>query len=167
MTANVPILSRLDLIPDIAADSLEKLHTLLHDCCLCELRFTCTAPVPGLGPLNPKYMIIGEAPGREEDRAGVPFIGWAGKKLNQLLEVGSINPNDCYITNVCRCRPPSNRKPKIKEIRVCVRWLLKEIRLVKPEKIITLGSTPLSLFTPHGIKVVHGTRLEFDLPETA
>lgn len=166
MTANNPILDRLDLIPAVDVDNLPDLYEKLHDCGLCELRFTCTAPVPGVGVIGAKYMIIGEAPGREEDKAGMPFIGWAGRKLDHLLGLAGITVNECYITNVCRCRPPSARKPRIKEIRACSRWLVAEIRLVKPTTIITLGATPLALFTPHGIKTLHGTLFEYELEET-
>lgn len=115
----------------------------------------------GLGEVGAKYMIIGEAPGRDEDCLGVPFVGLAGKRLDKLLGAAGISLNDCYITNVCRCRPPSNRTPKKVEVRACSSYLLEEIRLVQPQQIITLGSTPLSLFCPYGIRQMHGTMFDW------
>ena len=93
-------------------------------------------------------MIIGEAPGAQEDKAGIPFIGAAGKRLNQLLELAGIDLSQCYITNVCKCLPPKvsgkRRAPRKAERLSCYGYLKKEIEIVRPEYIITLGATPLS-----------------------
>jgi len=145
--------------------SLEALAKQILACSACELRMGATAPVVGCGEIGAKFMLIGEAPGREEDKAGIPFIGDAGKRLDQLLELAGIDKNDCYFTNVCRCRPPQNRDPRKKEIQVCQKWLEQEIRLVKPETIITLGRVPLSLFCPYGIKQMHGCVLSAEIPD--
>jgi len=146
-------------------DSLEQLESDILKCQRCELRFNATQPVPGLGDIGAKYFLLGEAPGREEDEQGVPFVGMAGRKLNQLLSLAQIDPNDCYFSNVCRCRPPANRDPKKKEIKACVDFLWREIRLVKPQYVISLGSTPLKLFCPDGVRTMHGTLFEWELED--
>jgi len=126
---------------------------------------TATRPVPGHGIAGVKYFLIGEAPGRDEDAAGIPFVGSAGRRLDKLLELAGIDINDCYLSNVCRCRPPQNRTPRKKEIRECVDFLWREIKLVKPEYVITLGSTPLSLFSEHGVTQMHGTMFEWEMED--
>ena len=122
-------------------------------------------PVPGLLNLNSKYFLIGEAPGKHEDEAGIPFVGPSGRRLDKLLELANIDINDCYLSNVCRCRPPTNRDPRKKEIASCVEFLWREIRLVKPQYVITLGSVPLSLFCPYGVRQMHGTMFEWELED--
>ena len=147
-------------------DSLEQITKELAHCRRCELRVTATKPVPGIGEIGAKYFIIGEAPGKDEDEAGVPFIGAAGRRLDKLIELAGIDPSECYFSNVCRCRPPANRTPRKKEIGACVEFLWWEIRLVKPQYVITLGATPLVLFTKSGgIGQLHGTRLEVEIPD--
>ena len=146
-------------------DSLDQITKDILSCQQCELRQTATCPVPGNGNIGAKYFLIGEAPGREEDESGVPFVGSAGRRLDKLLELANIDINDCYLSNVCRCRPPSNRTPRKKEIKACVDFLWREIKLVQPQVIITLGSTPLSLFCPYGVTQVHGTMMDIDLDE--
>lgn len=140
-------------------NNLETLAKEIKECQKCELRFECTQPVPGLGEVGAKYFIIGEAPGREEDRDGMPFVGMAGKRLNKLIGLGGISLNECYLTNVVKCRPPKNRQPKRAEVRSCLPWLRLELELIKPEYVITLGATPLKLFTDDGIRQLHGTML--------
>ena len=146
-------------------DNLDRVVQEILSCQRCELRMNATQPVPGLGKIGVRYFLIGEAPGEEEDKAGVPFVGRAGKRLDKLLELAGISNNDCYFSNVCRCRPPENRDPRKKEIKACVPFLWREIRLVKPEYVITLGSTPLRLFCEDGVRSMHGTMFEFDLVE--
>ena len=84
-------------------NELDELAKTIKACTRCPLRENSTAPVPGFGNPNAKYVLIGEAPGANEDRLGIPFIGLAGKRLNQLLELAKIDINECYLTNVCRC----------------------------------------------------------------
>ncbi len=146
-------------------DSLDQITSDILKCQRCELRMNATAPVPGFGEIGAKYFLIGESPGREEDEAGVPFIGAAGRRLDKLLALAGIENNLCYLSNVCRCRPPSNRDPRKKEIKECVDFLWREIRLVKPEYVITLGSVPLHLFTENGVTQMHGTMFEWELDE--
>lgn len=145
-------------------DALKELQEQIRQCAKCELRAGATHPVPGIGGVHPKFMLIGEAPGREEDLSGVPFVGAAGKKLNKLLKIAGISTNDCYLTNVCRCRPPDNRPPRKKEVKSCVPFLMQEIQLVQPQTIITLGSTPLQVFSPFGVKQMHGTMFKWVPP---
>ena len=143
-------------------DNLSQITSDVRTCQKCELRMTATAPVPGLGGITSKYLLIGEAPGAQEDEAGVPFVGAAGRKLDKLLELAGIDSNDCYFTNVCRCRPPKNRDPRKKEIRFCSEYLWRELELVQPEYVITLGSVPLKLFSESGVTQMHGTMFIYD-----
>lgn len=145
--------------------NLNELTDQILACTQCPLRQTATAPVPGVGEIGAKYLLIGEAPGGEEDKAGCPFVGLSGKRLDKLLALAGIDKNDCYFTNVVKCRPPRNKDPKKGELKLCSKWLLKEIELVKPQYIITLGRIPLSLFCPYGIKVMHGTMFEYEFKE--
>ncbi len=144
---------------------LEELNAEILACTKCPLRAGATQPVCGFGEIGAKYFLIGEAPGRNEDAAGMPFVGMAGKRLNQLLEIAGIKQEDCYLTNVCRCRPERNRNPRKSEIKACSPFLWREIRIVKPQTIITLGSTPLSLFSTQGVSSMHGTRFEWELTD--
>lgn len=114
-------------------------------CKRCHLRKTCTQPVPGYGPLDAKAMIVGEAPGANEDLECQPFIGPAGSQLNEMLKAAGLNRADFYITNVvkCMCRDGErNRVPTEAEMAFCKQWLWKEIQLVKPTVIFTLGKIP-------------------------
>ncbi len=144
-------------------DSLNQLRKDILSCQRCELRETATQPVPGIGNIGAKYFICGEAPGRQEDEEGCPFVGMSGRRLDKLIGLAGIDINDCYLSNVCRCRPPDNRTPRKKEVTACKDYLMREIALVKPETIITLGSTPLGLFCPHGVTHVHGTVTEAEV----
>lgn len=146
-------------------DSLEQLTKDILSCQKCELRQNATAPVPGLGNIGSKYLLLGEAPGFNEDEQGIPFVGQAGRRLDKLLALANIDINDCYLSNTIRCRPYQNRDPRKKEIRSCVEFLWREIRLVKPEIIITLGSLPLSLFCNYGVTQMHGSVFEAEVPD--
>lgn len=146
-------------------NNLDQLAQDILSCQRCELRQNATHPVPGFGSIGAKYFLLGEAPGANEDEQGIPFVGQAGRRLDKLLNLAGININDCYLSNVCRCRPPRNRDPRKKEIKACVEFLWREIRLVKPQYLITLGSTPLGLFCPYGIRQTHGTQMEVEIPD--
>lgn len=124
--------------------TLEELKDQIVGCILCDLSRSRTHAVPGDGNTTDKVMMIGEAPGKNEDKNGVPFIGSAGKILDKALQEGGLNRNDVYITNVVKCRPPNNRVPTDKEIHVCTSTYLKnEIRLISPKIICILGATAL------------------------
>lgn len=147
-------------------NSLEDIAQRIAACSKCALREGATQPVPGIGDIGAKYFLLGEGPGQEEDKRGIPFIGAAGKKLNELMALGGISPNDCYFSNTVRCRPPKNRDPKKKELKCCAEYLFAEIRLVKPQYLIALGRVPLSLFTDEGVSKLHGTMFEYELEDT-
>lgn len=136
---------------------LQDLNRRIALCTKCPLRENASQPVCGIGEVNAKYLLIGEAPGREEDKYSAPFIGSAGKRLNKLLELAGIDQNECYLTNTVRCRPPGNRDPRKAELKACTPYLWEEIQLIAPEYVITLGRTPLTLFTTYGIRQLHGT----------
>jgi len=131
------LLNHLDLTLDTLKEHVIK-------CILCDLSKNRTHSVPGFGNIKDKIMFIGEAPGKNEDQNGVPFIGSAGKILDIALLEGGLNRNDVYITNVVKCRPPNNRVPTDKEIQICTsNYLKNEITLVSPKIICILGATAL------------------------
>lgn len=118
---------------------LEKLANKIKKCKKCRLWKTRKNAVPGEGPADAKIMLIGQAPGRLEDETGRPFIGKAGKKLNQLLKYAKISREKCFITSPVKCFPPNNRKPKPEELKACIPYLLEQIRIIKPKIIVLLG----------------------------
>lgn len=125
----------------MAAKELEALDSRIRNCVECPLCKSRTLAVPGEGKWNAKFMIIGEAPGRNEDLTGRPFVGNAGKFLDEVLEGTGFERADFFITNICKCRPPSNRTPKAGEIETCTSlYLSPQIRLINPDLIILLGS---------------------------
>ena len=122
-------------------DSVEKMKDLVINCRNCILCETRTNAVSGKGNPNSDVIFIGEAPGRSEDKAGEPFVGAAGKKLNIALENAGISRDDVYITNVVKCRPPKNRVPTQKEQERCSEYLKAEIAIIKPKVICIMGNT--------------------------
>ena len=134
------------------------------ECTKCSLSEKRTQPVFGTGSINADLMFIGEAPGAEEDRTRIPFIGRSGKLLDVLLlEELNMDRSMCYISNIVKCRPPENRDPKQEEIDSCRPYLKKQLELIKPKVIITLGnfSTRLLLETKTGITKVRGRIYEY------
>lgn len=121
------------------ADEWKKLIEEIANCRKCELHKYRKNPVPGEGNTQLGVMLIGEAPGKNEDEQGRPFVGAAGQFLNELLKEARLRREDVYITNVVKCRPPNNRDPSDEEIEACLPFLRKQIRLVKPKVIIALG----------------------------
>lgn len=117
----------------------EDLVAEIRSCTLCRLHETRKNPVPGEGPIPSRVMLVGEAPGRREDEAGRPFVGQAGKLLDRLLGLAGLSREQVYITNVVKCRPPGNRDPKQDEIDACSPYLVRQVGLVEPEIIVTLG----------------------------
>jgi DNA polymerase len=124
----------------------------------CPLKDVRTKLVFGAGNANADIMFVGEAPGANEDKQGLPFVGRAGMLLNQLLEEIGIQRSDVFITNVICCRPPGNRDPLPEEIDACKPYLYKKIELIEPKVICTLGNFATKLLTgnPTGITKVHG-----------
>ena len=140
-----------------AAERREQLIELYHqvrDCRRCPLGATRTNPVFGMGNADADLMFVGEAPGAEEDRQGLPFVGRAGKLLDQLLEeIGMERRRDAFVANVLKSRPPGNRDPQPDEIEACRPYLERQIQLIEPRVICTLGNfaTKLLSGSPVGI----------------
>ena len=127
-----------------AEDSLEKIATEVRGCPLCKLSRTRKNAVPGEGQLAAKIMFIGEAPGKTEDEKGRPFIGTAGKLLDNMLKRAGIERSQVFITNVVKCRPPTNRVPEEDEVIACRPYLDRQIALIRPKVICILGRTAYS-----------------------
>jgi DNA polymerase len=125
-------------------DSLEKIATEVRGCPLCKLSRTRKNAVPGEGQLSAKVMFVGEAPGRNEDEKGRPFVGAAGKILDELLQKAGIERSQVFITNVVKCRPPGNRVPEEDEVAACRPYLERQIELIRPKVICILGRTAYS-----------------------
>ena len=127
--------------------SLKKLNSECVECTSCNLSETRKNVVVGKGNESAQVVIIGEGPGEQEDNTGLPFVGRAGKMLDTALSSVDIDPlEDCYITNIVKCRPPNNRKPSAIESEACMPWLNEQINLLKPKIIILAGSTAVQSF---------------------
>ncbi len=120
--------------------TLQELHDSIKDCQRCRLASGRTQVVFGTGNPHAKIMFVGEAPGFYEDKQGIPFVGAAGKLLDELLEGAGLSRNDVYIANVIKCRPPDNRDPMADEVETCKPFLLQQIELIKPKVVCTLGN---------------------------
>ncbi|RIB35596.1 MAG: uracil-DNA glycosylase [Candidatus Nanoclepta minutus] len=121
-------------------EEIEKINREINQCKRCPLYQSKINYVPGEGDPSSEIMFIGEAPGREEDKQGRPFVGNAGKYLTETIEkILEIKREDIFITNVLKCRPPNNRDPKEEEIEACSIWLIRQIETIKPRIIVTLG----------------------------
>ena len=123
------------------SQELEIIKQNVIKCTKCDLCKTRTNAVPGKGNFQSDVIFVGEAPGRNEDIHGEPFIGVAGKKLSIALDEAGISRDDVYITNIVKCRPPNNRVPKTSERETCQEYLKQEISIIKPEIICILGNT--------------------------
>jgi uracil-DNA glycosylase len=132
---------------------------VIRSCKNCGLHATRTQAVPGVGPSPADIMIVGEAPGFNEDRQGEPFVGAAGKLLDTLLARIGLSRADVYITNVLKCRPPMNRDPMPNEAEACSPYLARQLELVRPKVVLILGRHALERLMPgHGsISRVHGS----------
>jgi DNA polymerase len=128
----------------VSNDSLEKIASEVIGCPLCKLSRSRRNAVPGDGQLSSKIMFVGEAPGKNEDEQGKPFVGAAGMILNQALEKAGIKRAEVFITNVVKCRPPGNRVPEDDERSICRQYLDRQISLIAPKIICILGSTAYS-----------------------
>lgn len=142
--------------PRIPLEDLQAQVATCRRCPLCDGR---TQTVFGVGNPEARVLIVGEAPGKNEDLQGEPFVGAAGKYLNELLAIAGLSREDVYIANVLKCRPPSNRDPRPEEIQACTPFLREQTRTINPEYIVTLGnfSTKFILKTDVGITRLHGT----------
>jgi len=138
-------------------DSLEQIAAEVRACPLCALSKSRTKAVSGEGPVNAKIMFIGEGPGFHEDRTGRPFVGAAGKFLDELLELAGLKRDEVFITNIVKCRPPANRDPRPEEIDACKPYLDRQIALIRPKVIVTLGRYSMARYLPGArISAIHG-----------
>ncbi len=124
-------------------ESWDELEQSIKDCCKCKLCDNRTNIVFGVGNKDARVMFIGEGPGADEDAKGVPFVGKAGKLMNEAFRALGINRDEVYIANVVKCRPPMNRNPEQMEIDSCMDYLRNQVMLVKPEIVVLLGSVAL------------------------
>ncbi len=126
------------------AEQHEELKQLCLKCSACTLAEQRKQVVFAEGNINADLMLIGEAPGADEDEQGIPFIGRAGKLLTQMLEAVDIKRGeDTYITNICKCRPPANRNPEKEEVNSCHHWLKEQIAIIKPKIIVLVGAVAM------------------------
>ena len=133
------------------SEALEKLAEIASTCTACKLSKERKNVVFGGGRSDAPLMIIGEAPGADEDAQGEPFVGSAGKRLRELLHIARISLDDVYLTNVLLCRPPKNRFPDGAEPEICRRnYLIKQIKLIQPKAVVLAGKQPLKYVLLHG-----------------
>jgi DNA polymerase len=136
---------------------LETLAATVAECTQCLLHQGRTKAVPGEGPEDADIMFIGEAPGFHEDQQGRPFVGAAGKFLDELLDTIGLRRDSVYITNVIKCRPPGNRDPLPEEIEACKPYIDRQIELIQPTLVVTLGRFSMARAFPKArISRIHG-----------
>ncbi|MCL0058049.1 uracil-DNA glycosylase [Dehalococcoidales bacterium] len=138
--------------------ALKELYQEIALCQECEIAKYRTKVVPGEGAEDADILFIGEAPGWHEDQQGRPFVGQAGKYLDELLASINLKREQVYIANVIKCRPQGNRDPLPVEINNCRKWLERQIELIRPKMIVTLGRYSMAMFFPgKSISKIHGT----------
>jgi uracil-DNA glycosylase len=139
-------------------DALARYAAEIADCTRCRLAQGRTQVVFGVGNADADLMFVGEAPGFHEDKQGFPFVGQAGQLLDRLLGGIGLGRGDVYIANVIKCRPPGNRDPQPDEIEACEGHLFRQLEIVEPKLVATLGNFATKLLSgkPHGITRVHG-----------
>lgn len=143
--------------PQTAEQKLAEIADEVMGCTLCELSRTRTHAVPGEGNPHARVMLIGEGPGWHEDQQGKPFVGNSGKFLTELIARAGLQREDVFITNVVKCRPPSNRDPLPDEIHACSRYLERQIAAIDPDVIVTLGRFSMAKYFPgERISRIHG-----------
>jgi len=136
---------------------LTELYEQIRNCTKCPLHQSRTNAVPGEGPEDAEIMFIGEAPGFHEDRQGRPFVGAAGHFLDELLEMIGLTREDVYICNVLKCRPPRNRDPLMSEIEACKPYLDRQLEIIQPKIVVTLGRFSMARWFPNArISRIHG-----------
>jgi uracil-DNA glycosylase family 4 len=142
---------------------LETLHDQIRSCTNCKLAGGRSNAVPGEGPDQADILFIGEAPGFHEDKQGRPFVGAAGQFLEELLASIDMSREDVFITNVVKCRPPANRDPEPDEIDACRGYLDRQIELLQPRMVVTLGRFSMARYFPNAkISQIHGQAKKMD-----
>lgn len=144
------------------AERLEALAAQIRSCVQCPLYTTRTKAVPGEGAPSARVMLIGEAPGREEDQRGQPFVGAAGRFLDEVLAGSGVDRRDLFITNTVKCRPENNRPPRKREVDMCTSlYLFEQIELINPALIMVLGSVATKkLLSVNSVSEVRGRVIE-------
>jgi DNA polymerase len=144
------------------AEKLEALAIQIRSCVQCPLHASRTKAVPGEGSPSARVMLIGEAPGRDEDQRGQPFVGAAGRFLDQLLAGSGVERSDLFITNTVKCRPENNRTPRKREVDTCTSlYLFEQIELINPALIMLLGSVATKkLLGVNSVNEVRGRVIE-------
>jgi len=141
-------------------EKLDELNKYWQENCKCNLKETATQAVFGHGNANSEIVFIGEAPGKNEDLRGIPFVGTAGKFLEEMLFSVGRKREDIYITNIVKYRPPNNRDPESQEKEDCNEWLINELKIISPKLIVFLGRHSMLRFFPEGkIGDLHGKLL--------
>ncbi len=144
-------------------DELKKVAEEVTGCLDCQLHLSRKKAVPGEGPADADIMFIGEGPGFHENEQGRPFVGAAGKFLEELLESIDLSREDVFIGNVVKCRPPGNRDPQPEEIEACSTYLQRQINAIDPKVIVTLGRFSMAQYFPNTkISKIHGQAREID-----
>ena len=144
-------------------DSLDKVAAEVRVCQKCPLAHTRVKAVPGDGPGDSEALFIGEGPGMQEDRQGRPFVGPAGQFLDEMLGSVQMQRAGCFVTNVVKCRPPENRDPTPDEIAACAPYLTRQLALIQPKVVVTLGKHSMSRFFPgEQISKIHGRLRNID-----
>jgi DNA polymerase len=142
---------------------LTDLYDQIRACTSCQLSRSRTRAVPGEGPEDANLVFIGEAPGFHEDKTGRPFVGAAGKFLEELLASINLTRQQVYIANVIKCRPPGNREPSPIEIKACEPFLDRQIALIEPAMVVTLGRFSMARYFPGAkISAIHGKPRKID-----
>ncbi|HXG58828.1 MAG TPA: uracil-DNA glycosylase [Thermoanaerobaculia bacterium] len=146
------------------ADEWKRLRDEALACTRCRLAKTRTQVVFGSGNRNAELMFVGEAPGRDEDLQGEPFVGRAGQLLTDIIKAMKLRREDVYIANVIKCRPPENRNPEPDELEACRPYIQRQVKLIRPKVIVTLGRFALQSLTGkgHAISAVRGQWLDYD-----
>jgi DNA polymerase len=145
------------------AAAFRRLEEEVLACRRCPLAITRTHAVPGEGTIEADLMFVGEAPGHDEDLQGRPFVGRAGQLLTKIIGAMTFQRDEVYITNVVKCRPPENRTPGREEVELCSPYLLKQLEIIRPRVIVTLGKVAADFFvrSPLGMTELRGKFFEF------
>jgi uracil-DNA glycosylase family 4 len=146
------------------SDAWQALMAEAHNCVACRLAGTRTSVVFGVGSPTAELMFIGEAPGRDEDEQGEPFVGRAGQLLTDIIKAMKLTREQVYIANVVKCRPPENRNPEPDELDACRPFIRRQVEIIRPRVIVTLGKFGLQSLTEksYGISAIRGQWLEYN-----
>ncbi len=143
---------------------LARIDAAVRSCRLCPLHGLRSHAVPGEGDWSAELMFVGEAPGRDEDAQGRPFVGRAGRLLRRIIAAMNFRDEEVYITNIVKCRPPENRTPHRDEVAACSPYLVRQIELIRPRVIVTLGKSATDYFFPSrlGMTALRGKFMDYN-----